>query len=929
MRTFLLLFLLTSTSLVFETRGNELLSERDALSKAMSFYDDSLKCNFWIGEISTVTAVHQGVGSFPFAWLTDTLVGKWMVFVDEAPQSNWGHPCSFFYFPKLISENLDSIPWFRVTGNKPPRQTIYPYSKTLKRVQRNIQVEAPLRDPLPGDLDFCDNRNNDLVALILATGDMPSTNYSRFMKDANYLYGVLDQKYGICPYNIYLLSGSENFHGLAVDSYTNEYVSQYGLFNNMIYGISYGTDEGGGYATYENVKRVLHNIAQDDSMVDKHFLFFYSGHGDTIGGYSLSLPSETLNVTQCNPQGYQTIPLYASELNDLLDSIPCRAMTVVLGQCFSGGFVDSIAAPNRVVLAACQPDEVSFSDYYGQYNVFLRNWTDAVNENDSIGLINSDVDSNGRVTIKESFDYAQSKEIVNNYDGELYEEHPMYSSVHAALGEDLAINLLPDSVDLFIRDNIEDTGKEYNMTIEPTWNSPDIWLRNQNDGFENNSHENIITDSLSSYAAYIYTKVSNRGLGDYESGSKKLTLYWVNTAIGTNPAAWFAPPGWSPRIPACGLISSACIDSFVESDSCIIISTQWNIPSYLLRSPMPYVNTTNIGLLAVVDDTVRMNLDNLLVYNLLKDKEKLNDVALKNMTILNTTVDTLTHITPSDPIIIPIHGGVGHIGLNLMGDSIVFSDLDLSIELSDALYESWLNEGGIVQDAMEDAYNPKKFHIVGKQNKISGIKINNEVDFIKLYCNPIAKERQFGSDALFHLLVKDSIGNKQDAMAFQMHLQPRIAMTPEIEAENNKYQATNIFEPAIFEWFDETNTKIGTGNVFQPDFLESSELRLKVTALSDGAVANAHLSIINDGVIERVYPIPFADYVGVVLKKPAIKDYQIKLWSGDGTLLQSCALLSGEREVSINTRYLPQGRFVLTLLVDDKIIESRNLVKLF
>ena len=264
-----------------------------------------------------------------------------------------------------------------------------------------------------------------------------------------------------------------------------------------------------------------------------------------------------------------------------------------------------------------------------------------------------------------------------------------------------------------------------------------------------------------------------------------------------------------------------------------------------------------------------------------------------------------------------------------MGDSIVFSDLDLSIELSDALYESWLNEGGIVQDAMEDAYNPKKFHIVGKQNKISGIKINNEVDFIKLYCNPIAKERQFGSDALFHLLVKDSIGNKQDAMAFQMHLQPRIAMTPEIEAENNKYQATNIFEPAIFEWFDETNTKIGTGNVFQPDFLESSELRLKVTALSDGAVANAHLSIINDGVIERVYPIPFADYVGVVLKKPAIKDYQIKLWSGDGTLLQSCALLSGEREVSINTRYLPQGRFVLTLLVDDKIIESRNLVKLF
>lgn len=929
----LFLFLFLNASILSSARGEVCVSERDALSIAMNSYAcDSMKCNYWIGEVKSAATIHSNEVAMPFTWLTDTLVDKWLVFVDESPWLNWSHPCSYFYFPKKVGEDMDSIPWFRVASNNPPKIRIIPYSKTLKSFLENRQIAVPpMREPSPTDTDFCNQRNNDFFALIIATGDSPSTNYSRFMKDADYLYGVLDQKYGICPYNTFLLSGSKHFNGLAVDSYTNEYVSQFGLFEHAKYGIVYGPAEGLGYATYENVKRTLRMIAQYEDVVDKHFLFFYSGHGDSIGGYSLSLPGEELIKTESNPSGLQTIPLYASELKGLLDSIPCRAMTVVLGQCYSGGFVDSIAAPNRVVIAACQPDEQSFSDFYGQYDVFLRNWTDAINESDSIGMINSDMDNNGRVTMKESYDYALSKETINDYgNGLVFEEHPMYSSAHAALGEDLSINYLPETLDLFIRDNEDDTGKEYNVTTEPTWNSPDIWLRNQDDGLENHSHENIVTDSLSTYPAYIYTKVSNRGLGDYNGSSKKLTLYWVNTAIGTNFNAWFGTHQFEPRIPPCGLIASVAIDSLIMSDSCVVMPTQWSVPSYLLRSPLQCINTTNIGLLAVVDDSIKTELNKGLVYNLLKDKEKLNDVALKNMTIINTTVDTLHNNEPiNPPIIFPVFRGPELFSLSLEADNQTFSDLNLSIELSDDMYENWLNSGSMVQEVLEDEDNPKLFHLIGSQNRISGLNLNCEKDSIKLYCNPIAKERQCESAAIFHLVVRDSLGKEQDAMAFQTHLQSRLAMTPMIVKENGRYQAANIAEPAIFEWFDDANAKIGVGKVLQPGHLETSELRLKVTAISDGAVARTNLSMMNESIIRHISPIPFNDYVQIVLNEPATKNYQIKLWSGDGTLLRSCALMSGALDASIDTRALPQGRYVLTLLVDGKMVETRNVVKSF
>lgn len=80
-------------------------------------------------------------------------------------------------------------------------------------------------------------------------------------------------------------------------------------------------------------------------------------------------------------------------------------------------------------------------------------------------FVKSDADNNGRVTMEEAFIYAKDKDRASD-------EHPMYTSTPISVGEDLAFTHLAPAVDLYMKDNPEDTGKEPNTTTNEFWKSP-------------------------------------------------------------------------------------------------------------------------------------------------------------------------------------------------------------------------------------------------------------------------------------------------------------------------------------------------------------------------------------------------------------------------------------------------------------------------
>lgn len=89
-----------------------------------------------------------------------------------------------------------------------------------------------------------------------------------------------------------------------------------------------------------------------------------------------------------------------------------------------------------------------------------------------------------------------------------------------------------DSFDLYIRDNIEDTGLEPNTTTEIFWESPDLWYRNEKDG--GTEHE-MPYRTEDHDRGYVYVTIQNRGTKDFVPANEKakyLNVYYVRFLSG-------------------------------------------------------------------------------------------------------------------------------------------------------------------------------------------------------------------------------------------------------------------------------------------------------------------------------------------------------------------------------------------------------------
>lgn len=112
-----------------------------------------------------------------------------------------------------------------------------------------------------------------------------------------------------------------------------------------------------------------------------------------------------------------------------------------------------------------------------------------------------------------------------------------------------------DEVDLWIKDPAPDTGTEPNTVSANIWTSPDIWVRNQNDGSDNHVHQNPIYGKDN----YVYVEVHNRGSWPSTAAEDRVVEVYRTTA--STGQGW--PAGWT-------LIGTAPLGSIAPGDSRII-----------------------------------------------------------------------------------------------------------------------------------------------------------------------------------------------------------------------------------------------------------------------------------------------------------------------------------------------------------------------
>ena len=395
-------------------------------------------------------------------------------------------------------------------------------------------------------------------AIILNGGIDKDNNYSGNWIHCSWIYKVLHHGYGIPKSHIWAVMADGKDPAWDYKNFKGELISSNPDLDND------GEDEIRYSATRVNVKKTIDEIASLIRKDDNLFIFVADhGHTDDRDG--------TSTICLWNKE-----ELYDYELAEWLSPVFDKGATVcmLLGQCYSGGFLDNFTRPGCVVMAAAPKWAEGTSTVIDKdENVLvdlLYHWTTAITGTDEEGhkkgaFAAADLDEDGVVTMEEAFRYAWGK----------MGKFPMsevYRATPPGMG-DLAFNRFPAGPDIYIRDNMTDTGDEPNSSTDIAWDSPDIRVRNQPDGETYHQNPYLTPDHTE---ASVYVTVHNRSPRAYPAdGGEYLHCYWTRASTSATPADW---KGEGEN--GGGTVGSAPIPALAPGDSAVI-RLDWTLPGVL------------------------------------------------------------------------------------------------------------------------------------------------------------------------------------------------------------------------------------------------------------------------------------------------------------------------------------------------------------
>lgn len=498
--------------------------------------------------------------SYNYYLIQDNDSIKWSIFVDVVPGANWEHECyvakvsrsTHGYIPNLLPDEL-------IQRAYPPAETlelIYaPLSRSFDKEQKPSVAWGELSD---SELEAA----NRTYVIILNGGINKNANHERYWNDCSFIYQTLIKKLGVPKANISVVMGDGTDPAEDMRHYGNygngTYVSSpLDLDSDGIPDIQYA-------ATLDNLRAIFSQLVGKMG-VDDHLLLFVTGAGSTL--------NDSNQTSLINLWGEEKLSSFT--LSEMLKPLLEKQITfnAVFGQSYGGGMANDFSGSGCISISAtdaakCVPTPVRLP-----YSTFLYNWTSAINQANSRGnAVESDLNNDGYVTMDEAFQYAKGNDTI-----------PQYNSNSAYLGRELSFGDLAETTNLYIKDNYGDTGAEPNESTGRYWDSPSIWVRNQDDGIE--KHETVSYIG-SGTKAYVYVKIHNRGKEVIGGTGRSLDVYWAFASTAVGNKTWLGQETYTDYKTG-GYVGRTDIGAIEPGDSAVV-KVEWKLPGN------PFFNTGNL-----------------------------------------------------------------------------------------------------------------------------------------------------------------------------------------------------------------------------------------------------------------------------------------------------------------------------------------------
>ncbi len=885
-------------SLVKELRG-------EAANKNVDFYIGTVKTSFneWYCPIDSTELNKQ-------KWLNDGQE-KWLVFVNEEPKMAWSHKCTYYYLPKLIKDDNDA-PIFKANGILPP------YGSKLKLIEQNVKRPNIATYAKAAKQVFAKQSNNsygkNITVIITSAGKGDFTKEQYLV--CSELYKMLRDVYGV---------PKENFRLLIDDNTDSELDAGNGTLPHDIDGD--GVNETFITPTSSNFYDQL--MSFEGKELEQLFIYY-------IGSSTLVQDEKDRYARGLVFKDHGS-PLGASVFNYCLSRFNAKRLTCFIAAPYSRDF--SIGSDNTVSIYSSQNSYLVSDTLMSEEHQldFSNCWINGFYSRGKQGLQLADANHDFFVSMNEAFNYACSTL------EEAYPDiRPMIVSHPSSLADELSFCPQYDSEPV-IRDSNADNGSVPSKS-DVYWNSPDIWIRNHDDGLENNKSEHITAENGE---AYIYARIHNLNSTTISKPFPySLNLFWNVKQLSGN--AYTLSCGSSDKYGGkiCSLEFSG---AEIEPDSSIVLKYKWALPQSLRERAQ-----ANGGILdAEISAFISRGTPSQYVATPADfDVENSSRSAKAALTVVEPELgkySTGTSIAAAakNGVKIPIYL-FGNASLDKVcslhitqyssnTDDNAFKHFEVSLTLDKQLYKSWQMCDGLGENITSYASDPSKIYINGPSSNIRYFRLpQNALDSIMVTIQTNAGIFSANTlDYTINVRLVDTNAHTVGGTSFRLYQEgDRQVIEPGIDViggDNGQFtlSANNISEPVTYQWFDRDRNVLGTDKSLTIPFQDlNKQYTLKVTAEQDGAVAYATLDKNADLCAISVSPNPFVSEIKVLLPSAATATSTLRISPVTGNApVVDYKIESGAKTVSVPTESWRSGVYVVSLLVNGQIIDSKQIVK--
>ena len=853
----------------------------------------------------------------------------WLVFADLMPEANWEHPCKYIY----VSDNMEGGEYTVVVVDsvRPPHSGDFEPMKLSQITRDRMELESSEKakragaarmmksGPLP---IYSTPFSSKTYAVILSGGLSPADNAERYWNDCSYMYKTLTRNFGLPKENVKVLMSDGKSPGL--DRNLN---------------ISFSPDldsspldlDGDGecdidFSASKDTLAMVFDELKNKLTDNDHLLVFVTDHG----GYDEYNDKSYINL-------WNGERLYPDEFASYFNGFNAGYVSFVLGQCYSGGFIPALKADNHIVMTACAEKELSYRcrAFDLNYNEFLYHWISALNRTDTFGntLPVSQTLPNGElapVTLKRAFDYAVEKDAYNKGKTLACVENPQISILGGSTAEDLALDSIPPTVDLCITNYQKDKNDRFLK-----WANPYIWIRNQNDGKNNQSTENPIVNEDHSWV-YIYTKVRNRGVKPYKGNGRHIAYCWTKSSLMITSDMWkgFLNGNYDSEKGIYGnRINSKRITDIINPGDTTIIEKRY----YFMDDDFEAVSTSKFNMCVLAFLSAKPN-----NYEFPVTSDGFADLARSSKLAQNNTLvmapDLNNYGVLPKVTMLNYKDHENWFSIKVQPDedtSELFSKAEINLVFSSDIAHS-LNDQTLRNDSVYRDYNNfRKFRMLGKSSRINSMHFTaNQAELFNLTCNFNAEE-EITKPKIYDLnlmVVDENSGDTVGGQRFRIVSKSRKPISASVEKTQvgtGRYSLSlnNVSEDCLYEWYDKNGKLIGSGSSLEiPANSDASEYRVKIMAKSDGAVIYRNVKTSGLQVIDNI--VTSRDGLTVNLKTPASNRLQVQLSSVTDTYpIVSKPVEKGEMSCRMEISNLPTGFYQISLLSDGKIIDTRKFMK--